>query len=205
MIIGVVIFIFTVLNEGFYGRSETIHILFVGNSLTYTNDLPQLVVQAGKKKKKKVKTTSLCFPDYGLEDHWNDKKVQKLISSEKFDYVVIQQGPSSQEEGRNMLMEYGRKIKDLCSKHKAQLVFFMVWPSSHHLNTFDGVIKNYADAARASEAILCPVGQVWKDYFNTTNDMSYYSHDGFHPSMKGSEVAAELLLNCLTETTILSK
>ncbi len=205
MIIGIVIFIFTVLNEGFYGRRDTIHILFVGNSLTYTNELPQLLVKTGKMKKISIKTTSLCFPDYGLEDHWNDKKLHKLISTGKFDFVVIQQGPSSQEEGRNMLLEYGKKIKNLCTKYQAQLVFFMVWPSMYNLNTFEGVIKNYTDAAYENDAVLCPVGQIWRDHFSKTNDMSYYSNDGFHPSMKGSMVAAELLFECISRPLDFSK
>ena len=68
----------------------------------------------------------------------------------------------------------------------------MVWPSLKYYQTFDGVIKNHQDAASINNAILCPVGQVWKEYFDTTNSFDYYGPDGFHPSMKGSQVAADV-------------
>ena len=66
-------------------------ILFVGNSLTYTNDLPKLVVAFGKENGVEINTTILAYPNYALEDHWNDGQVQKLIAKYKYDFVVIQQ------------------------------------------------------------------------------------------------------------------
>ncbi|MDJ0647012.1 MAG: SGNH/GDSL hydrolase family protein [Flavobacteriaceae bacterium] len=173
------------------------HIVFIGNSLTYTNDLPKLVRQEAKKKGIKVKSKLIAYPNYGLEDHWNDGKVQKLIKNNTYDFVIIQQGPSSQAYGRSSLLEYGKKLKELCDKYDSKLVYFMVWPSRQYDRTFEGVIKNYTDAAQKNDAILCPVGKVWKDYFDETNDFSYYSEDSFHPSLKGSKVAAEVIVKTL--------
>jgi hypothetical protein len=59
----------------------------------------------------------------------------------QFDFVVLQQGPSSQSEGRAMLLNYGVRIKALCDTTKTRLAFFMVWPAFTNLHTFDGVIK----------------------------------------------------------------
>jgi hypothetical protein len=169
----------------------------VGNSLTYTNNLPDLVIEHGREKGYKIDTRMIAFPNYGLEDHWNDREIQKLIKSNKYDYVIIQQGPSSQEYGRISLLEYGKKIKLLCDKNKTQLVFFMVWPSRTYYYTYDGVIKNYANAAKECNALLFPVGKVWKTHFDDTNDFSYYGSDGFHPSLKGTMIAAEVIIRYL--------
>jgi lysophospholipase L1-like esterase len=38
---------------------------------------------------------------------------------------------------------------------------------------------------------------VWKDYIDSKNDYSYYGDDGFHPSERGSEVAAKVIYNTL--------
>ncbi|MFT3908244.1 MAG: SGNH/GDSL hydrolase family protein [Ferruginibacter sp.] len=172
-------------------------ILFVGNSLTYANDLPGIVARLGKEKGIKIKTEMIAYPDYSLEDHWNDGELQKLLAANHYDFVIIQQGPSSQEEGRTTLLDYGARIKTLCEKNNARLAFFMVWPAFVNFNNFDGVIKNYSDAATATHSILCPVGQVWKKYFLETNNYSYYSSDKFHPSKKGSEVAAMVIFETL--------
>ena len=178
-------------------HAQTTKILFVGNSLTYTNNLPSLVELEAKSRGVKVKTMTLAYPNYAIIDHWNDGEVQKYIKSEKYDYVVIQQGPSSQKEGRRMLMEDGSKLQKLCDQSGAKLVYFMVWPSQTYYHTFEGVIKNHRDAAEQNNAILCPVGEAWKAYFENTDDYSLYGSDGFHPSPKGSRLAAEVIIDTL--------
>jgi hypothetical protein len=172
-------------------------ILFVGNSLTYTNDLPSMVVKLAKKKRITIRTETLAYPNYALEDHWNDGKIQKLIAETKFDFVVVQQGPSSQNEGRAMLLDYGARIKALCDNQNTKLAYFMVWPAFANFHMFDGVIKNYTDASVQTNSLLCPVGSVWKRHFDNTKDYSYYGSDQFHPSEKGTEVAAKIIFETL--------
>ena len=73
----------------------------------------------------------------------------------------------------------------------------MVWPSLKYYHTFDGVIKNYTDAAAINNTILIPVGKVWKDYFDKSNNFQYYGPDGFHPSITGSEISAKVIVETL--------
>ncbi len=73
----------------------------------------------------------------------------------------------------------------------------MVWPSLKNYHTFDGVIKNHEDAASTNNSILLPVGRIWKNYIDSTNNNEYYGPDGFHPSLEGSQVAAEVILDNL--------
>ncbi|WP_299110968.1 SGNH/GDSL hydrolase family protein [uncultured Winogradskyella sp.] len=176
-------------------RSSTI--LFIGNSLTYTNDLPKLVKVIAKEKGVRVTTTMIALPNYALIDHWNDGTIQKEIRSKQYDFVIVQQGPSSQAFGKEILVNYGKKYSNLCEENSAQLCYFMVWPSLTYYNTFDGVIKNHREAARINNAMLLPVGEIWKTHFDATENFDYYSNDGFHPSLKGSRVAAEIIVDYL--------
>jgi len=179
-------------------KNNSVHsILFVGNSLTYTNNLPELVAKIANDNGVAVETTILAYPNYALEDHWNDGQLQKLIANGSFDFVVVQQGPSSHAEGRDMLLDYGERISALCKKHNVQLAFFMVWPAKANYQTFNSVIKNYSDAAQQTQSILCPVGKIWKQHFDTTNNFSYYDTDEFHPSLAGSKVAAQIICNVI--------
>ncbi len=174
------------------------NLLFVGNSLTYSNLLPQLVVKRAKEAHDLViNAHTIAYGNYAIIDHWDDGVVQLEIASGQYDYVIIQQGPSSQAFGRQVLIEYGAKFKELCESNDTELVYFMVWPSRQYYHTFDGVIKNHEDAAAMNNALLAPVGQVWKRYFDSTQDFSYYGSDSFHPSLKGSQVAAEVIVNTL--------
>lgn len=176
---------------------KELRVLFVGNSLTYYNNLPQLVQERAAQKGIKITTDILAKPNYALIDHWNDGIVQTKINQGNFDFVIVQQGPSSQAEGRTLLLQYGKKITALCKTNKTQLVFFMVWPSLQYYQTFDGVIVNYREAAIENDALLCPVGEVWKSHFEETENFDYYGPDGFHPSLKGSQVAADLIVSSL--------
>jgi hypothetical protein len=174
-------------------------LLFVGNSLTASNNLPKLVSDFARSKGRKIKTEMLALPNYALVDHWADGNLQELITSRKYAYVIVQQGPSSQAEGRALLLEAAVKIKELCKGHDAELAFFMVWPAYANYYNFEGVIKNYTEAANITNSILCPVGTRWKTYIDETRDLSYYDFDLFHPSPKGSQVAAEVIYQSLFE------
>ena len=172
-------------------------ILFIGNSLTSTNNLPRIVKERYAELGIIISTRTIAPPGYGLEDHWNVGTIQLLINSNYYDYVIIQQGPSSQEYGRESLIEYGGRIAELCNNNDTKLAFLMVWPSITYYHTFDGVITNYSDAATLSNAILIPVGRNWKYYIDQTGDYSYYGSDNFHPSIKGSEKAAQDVVDYL--------
>lgn len=178
-------------------RIDSLNVLFIGNSLTFTNNLPELVKKEALKENTKLETTMIAYPNYALVDHWNDGKIQKLISKNKYDFVVVQQGPSSQAEGRKMLLVDGSKIKKLCDDNGARLVYFMVWPSKQYYYTFNNVIKNHINAATKNNALLAPVGAIWKAHFDQTGDFSYYGNDGFHPSLEGSKIAAQVITAAL--------
>jgi len=166
--------------------------------LTYTNDLPQLVKLEFKNLNVKIKTKMLANANYELRDHWEEGELQKLIQSGKFDYVIIQQGPSSQGKEKKMLLMCGKQIAQLCKQTGTKLVYLMVWPSRSYYHTFDDVIDSHRNAAALNDAILCPVGEVWKQHFDKTGDFSYYGADGFYPSVRGSQVAAETIVSHLT-------
>lgn len=173
------------------------NILFIGNSLTYSNGLPDLIKNKAKYSGYTIETKTVALTNYAISDHWNKGEVQKLINSKKYNLVIIQQGPSSQSKNKKILINYGKKYSDLCKKNNTLLAYFMVWPSLQNYHTFDDVIKNHELAAKINDAILCPVGIVWKNYFDTSKKFDYYGIDNFHPSKKGSEVAAEVIFRSI--------
>ncbi|WP_115461983.1 SGNH/GDSL hydrolase family protein [Winogradskyella aurantiaca] len=178
---------------------DELRLLFIGNSLTYTNNLPNLVLLRAQKDKRDITTEMIALPNYALVDHWNDQSIQKAIAQGNYDFVIVQQGPSSQDFGRQVLIDYGQRIKDLCDEHGSQLMFFMVWPSKAYYYTFEKVIKNHYDAAKASNALVCPVGLKWKELTDNNPESGLYGPDGFHPSRKGSDFAASEIYKCVLD------
>lgn len=178
---------------------QAYQVLFVGNSLTQGNDLPKLVKQAAARRGMAVNTAMVAKGGYAIVDHWAEGRVQRLVRTTRFDFVVIQQGPSSQLDGYEMLINGGADYARLCQENGCRLAYFMVWPSIARFHTFPGVIRNYTAGAEANNALLIPVGQVWKDHIESTGDYSFYGSDGFHPSRAGSEKAAEVIVDALFE------
>ena len=133
---------------------------------------------------------TLCFPNYALIDHWNDGQAQKEIQSGKYNFVVVQQGPSSQAEGRTYLLEWGIKFDSLCDKHRSKLVSYMVWPAKERSQDFQGVLNSYKQLADSAKAIFAPAGQAWQVLWESDPEFKLYGPDNFHPSYRGSLLAA---------------
>ena len=179
-------------------KEQIVTILFVGNSLTYTNNLPGLVKKRAKKLLGiKLRTDMIALPDYALSDHLAEGNIQKKINSGNYDFVIVQQGPSSRESGKRMLFESMEILTGICDRNGSRLCLFMVWPSLSDYANFDKVIQNHQMVSKTTGAILCPVGKVWKDHIDQSHDYGYYADDGFHPSLKGSLIAADVIVESL--------
>ncbi|HEU5291483.1 MAG TPA: hypothetical protein VFU05_12625 [Cyclobacteriaceae bacterium] len=171
-------------------HQKKVNILFLGNSLTYANNLPELVKQVAASDSVEMNYRSICFPNYALIDHWKDGNAQKEIESDKYNFVIVQQGPSSQEEGRAYLIEWGLKFDSLCDKHHSKLVSYMVWPSKERSLDFQGVYDSYKLLADSAKAIFSPAGQAWQVLWQENPEFKLYSEDNFHPNYRGSLLAA---------------
>lgn len=172
---------------------KKINVLFLGNSLTYYNNLPELVKQIAACDSVDMSYRSISLPNYALVDHWNDGKAQQEIKSGKYNYVVVQQGPSSQLEGRTYLLEYGLKFDELCDQNNARMVVYMVWPAKARASDFSGVFNSYKLLADSAKAIFCPAGKGWLKVWENYPDFTLYSEDDFHPEYRGSLLAALML------------
>ena len=81
-------------------ENEPLRVLFVGNSLTHTNDLPAVVATIARKRGTEIEYETIAPGGMSLEDHWNAGRVPAEIASGKWDAVVMQQGPSALPESQ---------------------------------------------------------------------------------------------------------
>lgn len=164
-------------------------ILFVGNSLTYANDLPQKVCALAAAAGRQAVCESIARPDFSLEDHWNRKEAQKVIAR-GWDVVVLQQGPSALPESRVLLVEYVKRFDAEVRKAGGRTALYMVWPSRSRAGDFDGVVHSYTTATKAVGGLLLPAGEAWRAAWRLDASLPLYGADGFHPSPMGTYLAA---------------
>ena len=125
-------------------------VLFVGNSLTYVNDLPAMIeavaAQAGLAGR--ITTRAVALPDMGLEEHWNHGDALRAIQQGGWTHVVLQQGPSSLPESQAILREFTKKFAFEIRRAGARVVLYSVWPPRARAAFFDAVTAGYAKARR---------------------------------------------------------
>lgn len=177
---------------------DSLKLLFIGNSLTYTNDLPSLVKEIGKVDGRTLTVTSIAKPDYSLEDHWNEGQAASAIEEGKYDYVILQQGPSALPESQALLLTSAGKFAKACKEAGSKMAFFMVWPSKARSFDFINVAASYSNAAMSANAILCPAGLAWENTWALNKAVPLYGPDGFHPGMDGSVLSAMVIYCGLT-------
>ena len=165
-------------------------ILFIGNSLTYQNDLPGMVCQLARSVGRRLVCESVAKPDYGLEEHWNSGEARTAIAGGRWDVVVLQQGPSALPESRRLLIDYTRRFDAEIRKAGARTALYMVWPSRQRRGDAKAVSESYRAAAKSVNAMLLPVGDAWFDAWAVAPDLPLYAADNFHPSGVGTYLAA---------------
>lgn len=171
-------------------QTKTLKVLYVGNSLTYVNDLPSLINNIAKQDSVTITCTTFASPGYSFEDHWNEGKVEDAITTGHYDFVVAQQGPSALPESQFLLLEYANRFQAICKKYNTQLILYMVWPSKARLFDLDNVILSYTQASAKTGATLAPAGLAWKLAWQSDASLPLYGTDNFHPSVHGSLLAA---------------
>ena len=165
-------------------------VLFIGNSLTYANDLPGMVQTLARAAGKPLHVESVARPDFGLEEHWRQGEARAAIARGGWDVVVLQQGPSAMRESRAVLVDYTKRFDAEIRKAGARTALYMVWPASQRRGDFAGVSQSYAAAADAVGAQLLPVGDAWRAAWAADPTLALYGPDGFHPSPIGSYLGA---------------
>lgn len=176
-----------------------LRVLFVGNSLTATNDLPATVAAIARGVgHTTIEVQTVAPGGYALEDHWANGAALAALRSERFDVVVLQQGPSSLPESRVNLIEWTKRWADEARAHGTRPAVLTVWPERERSYVFTDVVRNYRDAARAAKALLLPAGQAWRNAFRRRPAIRLYGPDAFHPSPLGSYLAALVAYTALT-------
>lgn len=167
-----------------------VRVLFLGNSLTYTNDLPRTIADMAKS----VDATPLVYrviakPNYALEDHFNDG-LEGAINGKGWQFIVMQQGPSSLAASGAHLTAWTTAINTLAVAAGARSALYQVWPAGGDPATFAAVRNNYRAAAVAVNGMFIPAGQAWLEVWEEDPQVGLYSADFFHPSPLGTYVAA---------------
>ncbi len=175
-----------------------LRVLFVGNSLTYTNDLPGMVQHLAASTDRSLAVGVAALPNYSLEDHWASG-IAVVIQRQRADIVVLQQGPSSLPANQAHLAHWAGQLAPVIRAAGGEPALLMVWPDIGRLSAFDDVHSAYRNAATAVDGLFLPAGEAWRAAWARDPGIATYGGDGFHPSAIGSMAAALTVFAVLFE------
>lgn len=183
--------------------APTLRVLFIGNSLTASNDLPGLVAAVSRADGgPRIVAKGISPGGHSLGDHLERSETLLALGEGDWDFVVLQQGPSALPESRVLLRQDVARWAELIRANGAEPAVYMVWPESYRDEVFPDVVESYRLAARDVGALLLPAGRAWQIAWTIDPATPLYSFDGFHPSREGSLLAALVIYEGLTGRTL---
>lgn len=178
----------------------TFRVLFVGNSHSYEQDLSGLVQQVARQAgNTELLTARVAFANFALEDHASEGTALRALQGSKWEYVVMQQGPSALLESQAHLRYWTQWWSPHISSAEATPVLYQVWPSAARRSDAAANLQSYTNAAAAVGGILAPAGDAFTAALAADPSIGVYSGDGMHASRRGAYLAALVIVGRLLE------
>jgi hypothetical protein len=189
--------------------NDTLKVLFIGNSYTYVNNLPQIFVNLASSGGKIALVDDNTLPAYWLEQHSSNNITLNKISQGIWDFVILQeqsQVPTIEFYRYNSMYPSAIFLDSLITNQGSNTVFFMTWGrkyggqqviQGHYSPVFtdfyhmqDSLRSAYVEIANDLSAIVAPVGIAWGQAFTLNPSVNLWQYDNSHPTIKGSYLTA---------------
>lgn len=174
------------------------HVLFLGNSLTYTNDLARTLADVAALGGDTIHAQMVAYPNFAIEDHLAQGTARQAIAMGGWEYVILQQGPSALESSRQNLIAATQAVDPLVRQVGARTGLYMVWPAKANIGDFPRVGGSYLLAAQAVGGVFFPAGLAWTAAWDRDPSLPLYGPDDFHPSPLGTYLAALVIYEKVT-------
>lgn len=189
---------------------ESKRILFIGNSYTGVNNLPQLTKDLSLSAGDTLIIDSHTPGGQTFQGHFSNATVNTKIAQGNWDFVVLQEQsqrpsfPDSQVESD--VFPFAKKLDSLVNLHNpcGETIFYMTWGRKNGdagncafwppVCTYTGMDSllylRYMQMAQDNSALVSPVGKLWNYLRENHPEIELYSSDESHPSLAGSYAAA---------------
>jgi hypothetical protein len=179
-----------------------LHVLFVGNSFTFYNDMPGLVEGLAAAEGRPVVARLFTVGGARLSEHAANPRVAAAMDKVPWDYVVLQEHselPSRPDADRRVYPAV-RRLAGLARTAGSRVLLYQTWG----YRAGDGDIPGKDDYAAMQRRLehgygviaeelgvpVVPVGQAWAEALRQQPTIGLWDTDGKHPSLLGSYLAA---------------
>ena len=202
--LGLAVLLLTSCNRPHSGTApgEPLRVLFIGNSYTFFNNLPEMFAELARSGGYEVQADISAKGGLTLSDHVSSARTLEMMQKHKWDYVILQEQsvlPAKQQEREQRMYPAARTLDARIRQTGAETVLFMTWGRR------DGLAKEgfsdlesmqaqlqagYTEIAQELDAIVAPVGMAWQNATAQQPQLELWDQDGSHPGKSGSYLAA---------------
>lgn len=203
---------------------KQVRVLFIGNSFTYTNNLPQTIANLAAAEGDTLLFASSTPGGYTLEMHCSYGPTLSAIAAGGWDYVILQEQselpafPPMQVD--TQVYPYAMRLDSLIhvADSCTETVFFLTWGHQNgdplncayypQICTYTGMqdrlSQSYLQMGRLDSATVAPVGEAWRSIMAQPHGFNLYVSDSTHPSIFGTYLAASVFYEVLFQKTVLA-
>lgn len=163
-------------------------VLFIGNSHTYVNDLPERFRRIAGEAGISLDVTMLASPGKTLLWHAGQPETGFNILYGNYDFIVLQNA-AHPFAGEAELMQGIEALQPYLTAVSAKVCLYMTWCEQRFPEKQAVMTAAYLNAGKRFGCAVAPVGMGWKPDF--------YCSDGEHASPAGSEYAAKVIFQTL--------
>lgn len=193
-------------------QTKSMHVLFVGNSYTYFNQMPEVAFfEEARAAGIDVEVTAVTRGGYRLcqfadPENEEGKRLRETVAGKHYDFAVIQEQSYTPITDEAKFLEGARGVISLIDADK--FIFYATWGRNDGCEllgelglTSDEMTERlslaYNKAAKLYGAKVAEVGKAFVAYasFNDKNEL--YRSDKSHPSAIGSAVAAKEIFKAM--------
>jgi hypothetical protein len=161
---------------------KTMRVVFVGNSRTYWNDIPGIIVELGRSAGTEITTKVIVEGGQSLQGHWDNGEAQNAITEDWADFVVLQEKSKHEIETdlQYLYKEYATRFIQLC-KHDAVSVIYETISTD--------LAFDIAKTESNTHTEVCVAGEAWRRVMSERPDIDLYDETA-HPNPYGAYLTA---------------
>ncbi len=177
-------------------------ILFIGNSHTFFNDMPETFADAAEAiSGSRPETVMLAYGGRSLKWHSDEYFAMRYnLMYGGYDYCIIQQ-QAHPFPGYEETKEGLEPILRVCGEADVRPVLYMPWAEKRFPENQEKITDCMQRLGREYGIEVAPVGLVWKEMLAVHPEIDLFWRDGEHASPAGDYLIALVLAMCVYKRT----
>lgn len=184
-------------------------VLIIGNSYTYCNDLPNVLMALSQETKHPLEVESYTAGAMSLRgflDDPNHSEAKSLVQSKKYDWIILQDQSQTPAYKPEETMDSVKRWTQLAKASGAKVVLFLTWAHASGkgkkmeplVDMQERTSTTYCQAGVANKVKVAPVGEAWARWYRKHPNKVLHVNDGSHPNPEGTYLAACVLYSTIT-------